>query len=107
MNFSEMFKRDMASIATEVGQKCLLRGRNITASFDAVVSDQQTQSGGYLLVDGKEVQATAQFDAGKYRDKICVGDTFVVDSISYRITNVTRTHGDTIVTLSLSLEGKR
>jgi hypothetical protein len=107
MNFSEMFKRDMASIATEVGQKCILRGRNVTASFVAVVSDQQTQSGGYLLVDGKEVQATAQFDAGKYRDKICVGDTFVVESISYRVTNITKTHGDTIVTIALSLEGKR
>lgn len=107
MNLQKMFSNDMASVASEVGQKCTLRGRKVSASVNAVVSDEQTQSGGYVLINGKEVQATAQFDAGKYRDSICVGDLFVAGSVTYRVTNITKTLGDTIVTLALSLEGNK
>lgn len=107
MNFCEMFKKDMIAISAEVGQVCTLRGRKICIKVNAVVSDEQSANAGYSLLDGRTVSATATFDAGRSVNDICIGDSFVVGATSYRVSNITRTAGDTIVSVSLSVEGKR
>lgn len=107
MNLQQMLAKDMRSISAEVGTPCILKGRKVSAKVTAVVSDEQSANAGWSLLDGRTVSATASFDAGRYAGDICIGDLFIVGSTSYRVSNITRTMGDTTVTISLSVEGKR
>ena len=107
MNFRDLLANDMRSISLEMGTDCLLKGRKVSVPVRAVISDEQSANGGYALLDGRTVSATAQFDAGQHVGDICVGDFLVVGRTTYRVSNITRTSGDTTVTVSLSVEGKR
>ena len=107
MNLQEMLQKDLASVCAEVGQVCFLKGHKTQAKVTAIVSDEHSANGGYELMDGRTVQASAQFVAGRIRDLICIGDSFIAGGVSYRVTNITKTAGDPSVTLSLSVEGKR
>lgn len=104
---NDMFRRDFAEVAKDFGQKCIYKSVNGQATVYAIVSDEQSSSGGYMLVDGKTVSATAQFDASLLRLPVKVGDTLIVGRTSYRVSNVTKSFGDPMVTVSLSVEGKR
>lgn len=107
MNLNKLFQKDLDNICSEIGTKCILRGKKVTANVTAVISDEQSANAGYSLIDGRTVNATASFNAGRLHGEICLGDLFIAEGVSYRITNITRTAGDSSVTLSLSVEGKR
>ena len=73
MNFRDLLANDMRSISLEMGTDCVLKGRKVSVPVRAVISDEQSANGGYALLDGRTVSATAQFDAGQHVNDICVG----------------------------------
>jgi hypothetical protein len=107
MNLEKIFSKDLETICSDIGTKCVLKGKKVSTVVRAVISDEQSANAGFTLIDGRTINATAQFNAGRLRDLICIGDSFIVEGIPYRVTNITRTNGDSSVTLSLTVEAKR
>lgn len=107
MNLQDLFKRDLTEITKEVGSNIIIRGKNGSTSLMAIVSDYNITSSGYAFVEGQEVNATCQFDGDKVAFTIVVGDKVIADGVTYRVSTITRTKGDSSVTLALVVEGKR
>lgn len=107
MDLRDLFKRDLTEITKEVGSNITIQGKNGSTSLSAIVSDYNIASSGYAFVEGQEVNATCQFDGDKVPFSLVVGDKVIADGVTYRVSTITRTKGDSSVTLSLIVEGKR
>lgn len=107
MDLRDLFKKDLAEVTKEVGSNITIRGKNGSTTLMAIVSDYNITSSGYAFVEGQEVNATCQFDGDKVNFSLVVGDKVIADGVTYRVSTVTRTKGDSSVTLALVVEGKR
>lgn len=107
MDLRDIFKNDLSEISEAVGTRCMIRGRHGNATIHAIVSDYSITNANIPFTDGNAVSASCQFDGDKVPFAIVIGDKVEADGIRYRVSNVTRTHGDCSVTLALTVEGQR
>lgn len=107
MNLRALFKRDMSEVLGEVGTPCTVSYKGRMARINAVLNDANLTNGNYTFVEGEAVNCTAQFDGDVLPFEIGIGAHLVSEGIAYRVSGITRTAGDSSITLSLVVEGKR
>lgn len=107
MNLRALFKRDMCEVLGEVGTPCTVSYKGRTARIVAVLNDANVTNGNYTYVEGEAVNCTAQFNVDELPFEVGVGARLVSEGIAYRVSGITRTAGDSSITLSLVVEGKR
>lgn len=107
MNLRALFKKDLGEVITEIGSRCQIAYKGNRAVVNAVISDAQFTNGGYTFIEGESVSFTAQLDGDKIPFKIGIGATLTTEGRTYRVTSITRTEGDSSITLALTLEGKQ